>query len=43
MLLDSKLHSDHHGVYTYSHALKLLELIHFIMYNFSSSDSLKAI
>lgn len=43
MLLVSKVHFDHHSVYMYSQALKLIELIRFIMYNFSSSDSLKAI
>jgi hypothetical protein len=38
---DSKLHFHRHVDYLYSKALKLLGLIYFIIYSFSSLDSLK--
>jgi hypothetical protein len=40
-MLDSKLHFHRHVDYLQSQTLKLLELNPFIIYNFSSSDSLK--
>jgi hypothetical protein len=41
VMLDSKLHSHRQIDYLYSRALKLLGLIRFITYNFSSLDCLK--
>jgi hypothetical protein len=42
-MLDSKVHFHRHVDYLYSRALKLLELIRFITYNFSSLDSLEVL
>jgi hypothetical protein len=42
-MLDSKLHFHRHVGYLHSQAIKLLGLIHFITYNFSSLDSLKVV
>jgi hypothetical protein len=41
VVLDSKLHFRRHVGYVHSQAQKLLKLIRFITYNFSSLDSLK--
>jgi hypothetical protein len=41
-MLDSKLHFHRHVDYLHSQALKLLGLIRFITYNFSSLDSLSS-
>jgi hypothetical protein len=43
VMLGSKLHFHRHIQYKHSKALKLLGLIHFITYNFSSLDSLKVL
>jgi hypothetical protein len=43
VMLDSKLHFHRHVDYLRSKALKLLGLIRFITYNFSSLDSLKVL
>jgi hypothetical protein len=43
VMLDSKLHFHCHVDYLHSQALKLLGLIRFITYNFSSLDSLKLV
>jgi hypothetical protein len=42
-MLDSKLHFHRHIDYSYSRALKLLGLIRFITYNFSSLDCIKVL
>jgi hypothetical protein len=42
-MLDSKLFYDRQVYYLHSRARKLLELIRFITYNFSSVDSLKVL
>jgi hypothetical protein len=43
VMLDSKLHFHRHVDYLHSQALKLLQLLIFITYNFSSLDSLKVL
>jgi hypothetical protein len=43
LMLDSKLHFHRHVGYLGSHALKLLVLMRFIMYNISSFDRLKVL
>jgi hypothetical protein len=40
IMLDSKLHLHRHVDFVHSQALRTLELIRFIIYNFSSFDSL---
>jgi hypothetical protein len=42
VMFDSKLHFHRHVGYLHSQALKLLELISFITYNFTSLDSLNS-
>jgi hypothetical protein len=43
VMLDSKMHFHRHVDYLHSRALKLLGLIRFVTYNFSSLDSLKVL